>query len=289
MSPARGEAASTPAAVPDNAPGILLSGPQYRLKLSDPTRARPRFRFGGVDAATLRAQYPFNGFVGDAAPKRQFSGYRAPDANTPLNDPAAIRLAPGSGSTGGQQRPSRLTLKSTAPMTLMEDPLSGWARWNSTLPGVTATVVTFMVEMVVGFTALPSDETGWTAPTFRGLRDSFTQGPRFDNDRTYWNYVAHPIDGSEFYLIARNRNCNWWQSFAYSAALSTFWEFFVETSYERASWQDLWITPVTGAFIGELRWQAKKALEDPKTKKPVGTLNKVLYVVIDPLDAVFNL
>jgi hypothetical protein len=167
--------------------------------------------------------------------------------------------------------------------------LSGWAWWNSNLAGATATTLSFMCTMVVGFTFLPSDETGWGRPKFEGLKGNFREGPRFDNDRTYWNYVFHPIEGSEFYLVGRNRGLTWWQGLTYSFLMSGTFEYFIESAYERASWQDLWITPITGAAIGELRWQAKKALEDDKTGKPVGTLKKVLYVVLDPLDALSTL
>jgi hypothetical protein len=147
-----------------------------------------------------------------------------------------------------------------------------------------------MVAVVAGFSLLPHDVTGWQKdPEFHGLEGNFTEGPRFDNDRFYFNYIAHPIDGSEFYLTARNRNLSWWQSLSYAAAVSTSFELFIESAYERASWQDLFITPVSGAVLGELRWQAKKSLEHPSTGRPIGTANKILYVFIDPFDAVYKL
>jgi hypothetical protein len=169
------------------------------------------------------------------------------------------------------------------------DERSGWAQWNSSLPGVTTTVMVFLVTMVGGFSLLPKNTTGWSGPEFSGLEGNFTKGPRFDNDHGYWNYAFHPLGGSEFYMMARNRELTWWQSLAYSAAVSCTFEFFIESAYERASWQDLWITPVSGAFIGELRWQAKKALEDPYSGKPIGALNKVLYVFVDPFEAIYEL
>lgn len=166
---------------------------------------------------------------------------------------------------------------------------SWWARWHSSLWGVSASMGALMFGMVATLSLLPHDVSGWNKPNFYGLKRTFTSGPSFDYDHYYFNYLAHPYDGSEFYLAARNRDCNWWQSFLYAAAVSSAFEFVIESAYEGASWQDLWITPVSGAVIGELRWQAKKALENPKTGKPVGTANKILYVVVDPLDAIFNL
>jgi len=169
------------------------------------------------------------------------------------------------------------------------DDRSAWARWHGSIWGATATVGVLMGTMVATLSLLPSDVSGWNKPNFHGLKKNFTHGPNFDYDHAYFNYLAHPYYGSEFYLIARNRDFNWWQSFLYAAGVSTFFEFCIESAYEGASWQDLWITPVSGAVIGELRWQAKKALENPSTGKPVGTANKILYVVVDPLDSLLSL
>ena len=146
-----------------------------------------------------------------------------------------------------------------------------------------------MITMVGALSLLPRDFTAWRKPDFYGLKKNFKSGPNFDFDNPFFNYIAHPYDGSEFYLAARNRDFTWWQSFLYGVAVSSTFEFLIESAYEGASWQDLWITPVSGAVIGELRWQAKKALEDTETGKPVGTTNKILYVLVDPLDAIFNL
>jgi hypothetical protein len=169
------------------------------------------------------------------------------------------------------------------------DERSWWTRWNASLVGVTVTVQTFHVLMVAAFTRLPTEVSGWDQPRFHGLRDNFIRGPRVDNDRYVFNWVAHPLGGSEFYMIGRNRGLTPWEGLAYAAFMSTFFEFFVESVFERASWQDLWITPVAGMALGELRWQAKKALEDPKTGKPIGTWKKILYVVLDPFDPIYNL
>jgi hypothetical protein len=171
----------------------------------------------------------------------------------------------------------------------IDDDRSWWARWHSSIWGVSASIGVLMFGMVAALSLLPRDISGWNKPNFYGLRRTFTSGPSFDYDHYYFNYLAHPYDGSEFYLVARNRDMTWWQSFLYGVAVSSTFEFVIESAYEGASWQDLWITPVSGAVIGELRWQAKKALEDPDTGKPVGTANKILYVVVDPLDAIFKL
>jgi hypothetical protein len=182
-----------------------------------------------------------------------------------------------------------VTAKAQSRRSAPQDERSAWARWHSGLWGASATIGAAMFATVGILSFLPTEVSGWQKPTFYGLKRNFTHGPNFDYDHDYFNYVFHPYDGSEFYLIARNRKLTWWQSFAYGVAVSTSFEFLIESAYEGASWQDLWITPVSGAVIGELRWQAKKALEDPGTGKPTSTVGKILYVVIDPVDAIFKL
>lgn len=194
---------------------------------------------------------------------------------------------PASWLEGAREPTSIAAINRTAAMP--QDERSAWARWHSSMWGASATVGVLMVSMVGVLSLVPKEVSGWNKPNFKGMEKTFRNGPSFDSDHYYFNYIFHPYDGSEFYLIARNRDCNWWQSFAYAAAVSTSFELLFESVYEGASWQDLWITPVSGAVIGELRWQAKKALEDPSTGKPIGTANKILYVIVDPLDAIFNL
>ena len=260
-----------------------------------PLRQVPRFKlsYPGKDVtvvereppATLHLDMPSGWIAPDAphGPQRNEARRRPLFDWEPFTVPRLSPLWPegGNGPTTTAMPQSRLSTP--------EDERSAWARWHSSLWGASATLGTAMVATVGVLSFLPKDFTSWNKPNFFGLRRTFTTGPSFDYDNFFFNYIAHPIDGSEFYLIARNRKLNWWQSFAYAAAVSTFFEFFIESAYEGASWQDLWITPVSGAVIGELRWQAKKSLENPRTGKPTGTVNKILYVVVDPVDAILNL
>ncbi len=256
-----------------------------RLELSYPEREAPVVEHKPLGAATLHHVMPSYGISSDVPLEPQRDEAR----RRPMLDweqfteprPGPLWQAPGIEST------TTVTLQ--ARPSTPEDQRSAWARWNSSFWGASATVGTAMVTTVVVLSFFPRDFTGWNRPNFYGLKMNFTEGPSFDFDNFFFNYIAHPIDGSEFYLVARNRGLTWWQSFAYAAAVSTVFEFLIESAYERASWQDLWITPVSGTVIGELRWQAKKALENPHTGKPSGTANKILYVIVDPVDAILNL
>jgi hypothetical protein len=131
---------------------------------------------------------------------------------------------------------------------------------------------------------LPPDATGWGEGSFDQIIDNDLRGPKWDTDHWLWNYVAHPVAGSEYYLLARNREGTWWQSGLYALAMSTFWEYFTEAYYERPSRQDLLITPLAGTLLGELRWQGKKALR----RGPPARWKTVLTVAIDPMDALLG-
>jgi hypothetical protein len=241
------------------------------LKLDDVTPPEPHLRRPAV------APYTFS-----SSPLTSLPAYAwSPNGPLPLQWPApAIALAPQpvTGSHVQKNVPER-----------DKQHRSLWARWHSSLAGVTGTVGLFMVSMVGVFTLLPNDVTGWDNPKFSGMKRNVTEGPRFDNDRFFWNYIAHPLAGSEFYMMARNRGYSWWGSFIYSAAVSCTFEFIIESTYEQASWQDIFITPISGAAFGELRWQAKKSLEDPREGKPIGAWHKFLYVLVDPFEALLTL
>lgn len=268
--------------------GVVPPSPLPRLELDPPLTGR--IALGKNHGFTLGP----NGATGRLLPALDWQAgrngqQRAPATVATWNEPTGPWISPLSPlDPHDPPAPPSSAASSNAPPPVVDD-RSGWARWNASLWGVSATVLTFDAAMVAAFTLLPSHVTGWSGPKFNGLRENFTQGPRVDNDRFAFNYIAHPLAGSEYYLIGRNRELNWWQSAAYSAAMSCIFEFLIESAYEQASWQDLWITPVSGSVIGELRWQVKKSLENPSTGKPVGTLNKILYVVIDPFDAVYKL
>lgn len=155
--------------------------------------------------------------------------------------------------------------------------------WYRNLWIVSGALIGAQVATDLALSALPKETTGWEKGGFDVMLRSAKLGPHFDNDHWTFNYLAHPLAGSEYYLIARNRDANWWQSTLYSIAASTFWEYVTEGYYERPSIQDLIITPLSGAILGEARYQAKKSLLD-KDGRARGW-RKVFVIVLDPMDA----
>ena len=81
-------------------------------------------------------------------------------------------------------------------------------------------------------------------------------GPHKDADGKFFNYFAHPYVGAAYYSIVRNQGFSKMESFGYAVMMSTFfWEFGLEAIYERPSIQDLIITPIIGAILGEAFYQ----------------------------------
>jgi hypothetical protein len=153
---------------------------------------------------------------------------------------------------------------------------------------VTGEAVVLQVGAVYALSQLPPETTQWGQGSVGNIWDNAQGGLRFDTDAWYWNYVGHPLAGSEYYLLARNRGLGWATSLLYAFAMSAFWELVTEGFYERTSAQDLFITPIGGAVLGELRWQIAQALIDPRTGAPRSALATVLLILVDPFDAIFR-
>ncbi len=112
---------------------------------------------------------------------------------------------------------------------------------------------------------LPEDATAWNktelrkTPVFKRWWKHVSHAPVWDGDNAVFNYVLHPYGGAAYFMSARSRGFNMWQSALYSAAVSTlFWEYGIEAFMEYPSIQDLIITPVFGSMIGESFYKAKR-------------------------------
>ncbi len=83
-------------------------------------------------------------------------------------------------------------------------------------------------------------------------KDNVRAGPVWDDDDIFFNWIMHPWSGAVYFMSARGSGFNKWESFAYSAVMSTFfWEYGIEAFAEIPSWQDLLITPIVGSVLGE--------------------------------------
>ncbi|GAK84556.1 ubiquitin-protein ligase [Vibrio ponticus] len=129
----------------------------------------------------------------------------------------------------------------------------------------TYTILGLSVVTVGLMTLLPESVTKWDDDdrSFSNLgkkwKDNVSEGPVWDRDQHFLNYIMHPYFGGVYYTAARHAGYDEFDSFLYSAFLSTFfWEYGVEAFAEVPSWQDLFITPFFGSVVGELMFEAEQ-------------------------------
>ncbi|PSW07353.1 DUF3943 domain-containing protein [Photobacterium lipolyticum] len=148
----------------------------------------------------------------------------------------------------------------TIPMHLSAAPEQNW----DYLLEQSYTILGLSLAMVGMMTLLPESVTNWDEED-RNLSnlgskwwDNVSQGPVWDNDDHYLNYIMHPYFGGVYYTAARHSGFDEWESFLYSATMSTFfYEYGVEAFAEVPSIQDIIVTPLFGAAVGELMFQTE--------------------------------
>ncbi len=140
--------------------------------------------------------------------------------------------------------------------------------------------------------ALPSSITHWEeddSPDLSGKWISnVTNGPVWDGDDFYLNYLAHPYFGGIFYQSARKSGYRQWDAFIYSFMMSTFyWEYGVEAFAERPSIQDIVVTPLLGWVYGEWAFTTERDLRlSGSTVLGSATLGNIALFFLDPIDSI---
>jgi hypothetical protein len=116
--------------------------------------------------------------------------------------------------------------------------------------------------MGVGIVALVASRQSDDDPSFGNFTSAFSDGPRRDDDGVLYNFVLHPLWGSETYLRAREANMGLLGSFGFSLGASVTWEYLIESWTEHPSTQDLIFTTGLGWMLGELRYQLKRRMPE---------------------------
>jgi hypothetical protein len=124
--------------------------------------------------------------------------------------------------------------------------------------------------------------------SFETLRKKFSgEAIRFDDNTFNTNSVpGHSLAGAAYYLMARNNNLSRLESFLWTFATSTIYEFFVELP-EVASINDIVTTPLAGATIGEASYEFGRYFRCSKNKNTLP--NKILAAIMDPIALVNSL
>lgn len=157
----------------------------------------------------------------------------------------------------------------------------------------TASLSGAFVGTLLVLECLPEDATSWNraelqdVPLLKRWRNHvLKEGPEWDHDKFYFNYILHPYAGAVYFMAARTCGFNFWRSLLYSTVVSTVgWEFGIEAFMERPSYQDLFITPLIGSCIGEGFYKVKRWLVDNDYRlfgSPV--LGGLLAFIVDPVN-----
>lgn len=150
----------------------------------------------------------------------------------------------------------------------------------------TAYFLAYQVLIVGVLYVAPESVSGWSKEDKDELKwGENVSDPHRDEDDKYVNYLLHPYWGASYYIRGRERGLDRTQSFLFSTALSTLFEFGIEAYFEQPSYQDLWTSPVLGSLLGEFvftpireRIRAKPGALDWK--------DKTLLFLTDPLGVV---
>lgn len=162
----------------------------------------------------------------------------------------------------------------------------------------TATLCGAFVGSLIVLECLPEDATSWNraelqkVPLFKRWREHvITEGPEWDHDKFYFNYLLHPYAGAAYFMAARSCGFNFWQSLLYCSIISNVcWEYGIEAFMERPSIQDLFITPLVGSAIGECFYKLKRHIvSEDYTLAGSRVLGNIVVFLIDPVNEVIGL
>ena len=122
----------------------------------------------------------------------------------------------------------------------------GWAL----IAGIEASLLAVTLLMPSSFSGWEFED-GLVRDGLQHLGEAWTKPPVWDTDHWFHNYVGHPYGGSIYYNTVRVKGATRVQSFLFAGAMSFWWEYALEGMAERPSIQDIVITPVAGALLGE--------------------------------------
>lgn len=155
----------------------------------------------------------------------------------------------------------------------------------------TSFVLSYQVGTIAVLYTLPENVTNWTEEQKSEYSlDTWwknVRSPQWDSDDFYLNYVLHPYWGAAYYIRARERGYAERDSFWYAVAMSSAFEFGVEALFEEPSIQDVIVTPVAGAVLGEYLVGVRERTHALyATGEPMQFRHRALLALTDPIGAI---
>jgi hypothetical protein len=151
--------------------------------------------------------------------------------------------------------------------------------------------------MLMVMRQLPATFTKWTADRYteetplRQWQKHISTPPVMDNDIPMVN-ISHAYSGSGYYTLCRNtpefsgqETQHMLECLGYAVVMSTLWEYLPEAFMEVPSIQDLVVTPLGGAVLGELFYQLQqKIMAHDRQLFGSAALGSVAIVLLNPLE-----
>ena len=156
----------------------------------------------------------------------------------------------------------------------------------------TTSIFYYGLGVVSVLAVMPESITNWNDDDDVSLAqkwvDHVSEGPVWDRDDAVLNYIMHPYFGGAYYQTARKSGYRQWDSFLYSALMSSaFWEYGVEAFAEKPSMQDLVVTPVLGWVYGEWAFNTEREIwAGGGTVWGSEYLGNTALFLLDPIDSI---
>jgi hypothetical protein len=194
-------------------------------------------------------------------PPRALTAVPPPREFEPGAPPVPLVPALGDARPGGASDPRELKITQVDGLRLGQD-AQKLAKDTLYLAGLGVVVMGTMIMM-------PPSVSKWNTvdrSAFVGAMPSqwykhVSKGPVIDGDKWQVNYIGHPISGAFYYEVARHDGFGVLGSTLYTALMSAFfWEYGIEAFAEVPSTQDLIVTPLGGALLGEAMYQTEQVI-----------------------------
>lgn len=154
--------------------------------------------------------------------------------------------------------------------------------------------------MIIGFLYLaPESVSNWSKEdkdrSFSDLGEKWwenvSNGPVWDEDDWWLNWIAHPYWGATYYIHARHYAYSQWESFWYAFFVSNvLYEYGIEAFAEEPSIQDLISTPIGGWLMGEFIFVPLEARIMSNGNRLWGNkvLGKTTRFLLDPIGSIIR-